>query len=80
MNVLPNKWVFLVKWNFDGFIHRSKARLMANGFHQQPGLDYGEIVSAVVNHSTIHLILALYVQFGWIVGQLDVRMPSCMVT
>lgn len=34
---------------------------MANGFNQQPGLDYGEIVSAVVNHSTILLILDLSV-------------------
>ncbi|CAL8137985.1 unnamed protein product [Prunus armeniaca] len=40
MNVLPNKWVFCVKRIFDGFIQRYKARLVANGFHQQPGLDY----------------------------------------
>ncbi|KAI5335772.1 hypothetical protein L3X38_025906 [Prunus dulcis] len=65
MNVLPNKWVFLVKRNSDGTIQRYKARLVANGFHQQPSLDYGETFSLVVNHSTIHLILALFVQFSW---------------
>ncbi|CAL9014472.1 unnamed protein product [Prunus brigantina] len=63
MNVLPNKWIFRVKRNSDGTIQRYKARLVANGFHQQPGLDYGETFSPVVNHSTIRLILALSVQF-----------------
>ncbi|KAI5334152.1 hypothetical protein L3X38_024285 [Prunus dulcis] len=70
-NKLPSSYVY---WrNSNGFIHRSKARLVANGFHQQLGLDSGAIVSVVVNHSTIRLILALSVQFGWIVGQLDVE-------
>ncbi|XP_021815103.1 uncharacterized protein LOC110757711 [Prunus avium] len=73
MNVLPNKWVFRVKRNSDGTIQRYKARLVANGFHQQPGLDYGETFSPVVNHSTIRLILALSVQFSWPVRQLDVQ-------
>ncbi|CAL9007689.1 unnamed protein product [Prunus brigantina] len=73
MNVLPNKWIFRVKRNSDGTIQRYKARLVANGFHQQPGLDYGETFSPVVNHSTIRLILALSVQFSWPVRQLDVQ-------
>ncbi|KAM2666634.1 hypothetical protein EV2_018443 [Malus domestica] len=59
MNILPNKWVFRIKRNFNGSIQRFKARLVANGFHQQPGLNYGETFSPVVNHSTIRLILAL---------------------
>lgn len=73
MNILPNKWVFRIKPNSDGSIQRYKARLVANGFHQQPGLDYGETFSPVVNHSTIRLILALSVQFQWPVRQLDVQ-------
>ncbi|KAM1873468.1 hypothetical protein ACFX13_007300 [Malus domestica] len=73
MNILPNKWVFRIKQNSDGSIQRYKARLVANGFHQQPGLDYGETFSPVVNHSTIRLILALSVQFQWPVRQLDVQ-------
>ncbi|XP_008238972.1 PREDICTED: uncharacterized protein LOC103337585 [Prunus mume] len=41
LNVLPNKWVFRIKRNSDGSVQRYKARLVANGFHQQEGLDYG---------------------------------------
>ncbi|CAL9017956.1 unnamed protein product, partial [Prunus brigantina] len=73
LNVLPNKWVFRIKRNSDGSVQRYKARLVANGFHQQEGLDYGETFSPVVNHSTIRLILALSVQFQWPVRQLDVQ-------
>ncbi|CAL2254293.1 unnamed protein product [Prunus armeniaca] len=73
MNVLLNKWVFRVKRNSDGSIQHYKPCLVANGFHQQPGLDCGETFSPVVNHSTIRLILALSMQFGWIVHQLDVE-------
>lgn len=57
MNVFPNKWVFRIKRKSGGSIDKFKARLVANGFHQQPGLDYGDIFSPVVTHSTIHLII-----------------------
>ncbi|VVA38993.1 PREDICTED: Retrovirus-related Pol poly from, partial [Prunus dulcis] len=73
LNVLLNKWVFRIKHNSDGSVQRYKARLVANGFHQQEWLDYGETFSPVVNHSTICLILALSVQFQWPVHQLDVQ-------
>lgn len=64
---------FRIKRNSYGSIQRYKARLVANGFHQQPGLDYGETFSPVVNHSTIRLVLAISVQFNWPIRQLDVQ-------
>ncbi|XP_063946003.1 uncharacterized mitochondrial protein AtMg00820-like [Daucus carota subsp. sativus] len=42
MNVLPCKWVFKIKKRVDGSIERYKACLVANGFHQQEGIDYTE--------------------------------------
>ena len=73
MNVLPNKWVFRIKRRADGSVERYKARLVANGFHQHEGIDYGETFSPVVNHSTIRLVIALAVQFNWSIRQLDVQ-------
>lgn len=73
MNILQNKWVFRIKRNSDGSIQHYKARMVANRFHQQEGLDYGETFSPVVNHSTVCLIFALSVRFTWVVPQLDVQ-------
>jgi len=65
MNILPNKWVFKIKKLSDGTIEHYKTRLMANGFHQQEGIDYTETFSPVVKHSTIRIILALAVNHKW---------------
>lgn len=38
--IIINKWVFKHKQNQDGSIECYKARLVANGFNQQCGVDY----------------------------------------
>jgi hypothetical protein len=53
-------------------VDRFKARLVAKGFDQLSGVDYYETVSPVIKPSTIRLILALVLQFGWKIKKLDV--------
>jgi len=48
-NVIGCKWVFWVKRKADGSLDWYKAGLVAKGFHQQLGIDYGETYSPVIN-------------------------------
>ena len=73
MNIIGCKWVFRIKHRADGSIERHKAWLVAKGFHQQPGLDYGEAFSPVVKPVTICTILSLTMAHGWSIRQLDIK-------
>lgn len=71
INVVGNKWIFRIKRNSDGSIQRYKARLIAKGFHQSPGIDFFETFSPVVKASTIRVILSVVDTHGWSLRQLD---------
>lgn len=60
-NLLGSKWVLKTKSRVDGSLECRKARLVAQGFHQQPGLDYFETFSPIVKPITIRTILSLVV-------------------
>jgi histone deacetylase 1/2 len=53
------KWVFRVKENPDGTIHKYKARFVATGFHQQAGSDFTETFSPVVKPVTVKTVLTM---------------------
>ena len=57
MSIVGCKWVFRIECKAYGTIDCYKARLAANGYNQQAGLDYGEMFSPVVKPCTIRLLL-----------------------
>ena len=68
------KWVYRKKEGIPEVEDaRFKARLVAKGFSQKEGIDYNEIFSPVVKHSSIRVLLALVAQFDLELQQLDVK-------
>ncbi|KAE8708956.1 hypothetical protein F3Y22_tig00110332pilonHSYRG00622 [Hibiscus syriacus] len=68
------KWVFAKK---DGSHSkkdvRYKAQLVAKGYSQKEGIDYNEVFSPVVRHSSIRILLTLVAQLNLELAQLDVK-------
>ena len=72
-DVLDNKWVFKIKRNSDGTIQRYKARLVARGFSQQPGVDFTETYSPVTRLTSVRTVLAIANQLDMDIHQMDVQ-------
>ncbi|GJY12245.1 retrotransposon protein, putative, ty1-copia subclass [Tanacetum coccineum] len=68
------KWLFKIKEGIEGVQKpRYKARLVARGFTQRAGIDYNEVFSPVVRHTSIRVILALTACKDYELEQLDVK-------
>lgn len=64
-NVVDCKWVYKVKSDQTGTITRYKYCLIAEGFNQQPVIDYTETFSLVVKSNTIRIVLSLAITKQW---------------
>ena len=51
--IVPCKWVFKKKTDSDGNVIQYKSRLVAQGFSQDPGLDYAETFSPVARFESV---------------------------
>ena len=53
------KWIYKTKLNIEGEVVKHKARIVAQGFNQQPGIDYNETFSLVARLDTLRMVLAI---------------------
>lgn len=67
------KWVFRIKRDASGAITRYKARLVAQGFYQLPGIDFGETFAPVARIESLRILFALAAIYDWEIGQMDVK-------
>ncbi|GJX74666.1 putative ribonuclease H-like domain-containing protein [Tanacetum coccineum] len=65
--------VFRNKKDERGIVIRNKARLVAQGYTQEEGIDYDEVFAHVVRIEEIRLFLAYASFMGFIVYQMDVK-------
>ena len=70
---INSKWVFTVKLNSDGSVERYKARLVVKGYSQIAGIDYEETFAPVTRYDSLRLIMALAVNLGLFLEQLDIK-------
>jgi len=59
------KWVFAKKDGSPDATVCYKARLVANDYAQREGINYNEVFSSVVKHSSIRILLALVAQYDY---------------
>jgi hypothetical protein len=74
-NNIGVKWVYKNKLNADDEVEKYKARLVAQGFSQHPGIDYNETFSLVAIIDTVRMVLAIVAHNRWIMHQMDIKFP-----
>lgn len=69
--VIGIRMVLRNKYKPDGTIERRKARLVARGFNQRPGIYFDQTFAPVARSSSIRLLIALAVYRGMKIHQID---------
>jgi hypothetical protein len=72
-NVIGTKWVFRNKQHENGVVTRNKARLVAQGFTQVEGLDFGETYAPVARLESIRILIAYDTNHDFKLYQMDVK-------
>ncbi|GJT55179.1 retrovirus-related pol polyprotein from transposon TNT 1-94 [Tanacetum coccineum] len=73
MTIIGTKWVFRNKLDENGVVSRNKARLVAQGYNQQEGIDYDETYALVARLVSIRILLAYVCDLDFKLFQMNVK-------
>ena len=72
-SIIGTKWVFRNKMDEFGVVVRNKARLVAQGYNQEEGIDFNETFAPVARLESIRMLLAYACHKDFILYQMDVK-------
>ncbi|GKC66866.1 copia protein [Tanacetum coccineum] len=73
MTIIGTKWVYRHKLDENGVVSRNKARLVAQGYDQQEGIDYDETYAPVARLKSIRILLAYACALDFKLFQMNVK-------
>ncbi|KAL0453701.1 UNVERIFIED_CONTAM: Retrovirus-related Pol polyprotein from transposon RE2 [Sesamum latifolium] len=68
------KWIYKRKLGADGEVMTFKARLMAKGYTQRPGVDFEETYSPIAMTKSIRIMFSIATWYDYKIWQMDVKM------
>lgn len=71
--VIGSRMILRNKYNSDGSVQRKKARLVAQGFTQQPGVHFNQTFAPVARLSSIRFLTAIAAKYGMKIKQFDIE-------
>ncbi|GKE16177.1 retrovirus-related pol polyprotein from transposon TNT 1-94 [Tanacetum coccineum] len=72
-SVIGIEWVFRNKLDENGILSRNKARLVAQGYNQQEGINYDETYAPVARLESIRILLAIACANDFKLYHMDVK-------
>ncbi|GJZ25504.1 retrovirus-related pol polyprotein from transposon TNT 1-94 [Tanacetum coccineum] len=73
MTSIGTKWVYRNKLDENGIVTRNKARLVAQGYNQQEGINYNKAYAPVAKLESIRILLAYACALDFKLFQIDVK-------
>nr|GEX67263.1 copia protein [Tanacetum cinerariifolium] len=71
--IIALKWIYKVKLDEYGDVLKNKARLLANGYRQEEGIDFEESFAPVARIEAIHIFIANAASKNKTIYQMDVK-------
>ncbi|GJY16908.1 retrovirus-related pol polyprotein from transposon TNT 1-94 [Tanacetum coccineum] len=71
--IIETKWIFRNKLDKNSVVSRNKARLVAQGYNQQEGIDYDKTYALVARLESIRILLAYACALDFKLFQMDVK-------